>query len=166
VREAGQGRQLPAAAHAQARPPTTQNDPTIAADDQQPQQEQAHAGTSDTTHTHTHKRHTRTTQLTLALTWQQCEMHGSPMTRFGGPDAEHLPMFVRLMPMRSLTPVGQASFASICFTTKQGHNVRVTCQHQFVYNQRRVVRPSSAHLIEPPILFTHTQHTRHRRNGT
>ncbi|ELR18712.1 uncharacterized protein ACA1_395390 [Acanthamoeba castellanii str. Neff] len=34
--------------------------------------------------------------------------------------------------MRSLTPVGQASFASGCFVTKQGHNVRVTSQHQFI----------------------------------
>jgi hypothetical protein len=74
---------------------------------------------------------------------RQHELDGLLISVVGPPGPETLTTFVRLMLMRSPTPVAHPFFVTASvFVTKQGRGVRTTNRHQFLYDrQGRVLCP-------------------------
>ncbi len=80
----------------------------------------------------------------MALANQQAEMVGFPKTSFHLVDPEFLPLIVQIALTPSPTPVSQPLWATGILDTKHGRSVRVSSQHQILFNQqRRTVQRSS-----------------------
>ncbi len=68
---------------------------------------------------------------------RQHELDGLLISVVGPPGPETLTTFVRLMLMRSPTPVAHPFFVTASvFVTKQGRGVRTTNRHQFLYDRQ------------------------------
>ncbi|ELR18715.1 uncharacterized protein ACA1_395460 [Acanthamoeba castellanii str. Neff] len=78
--------------------------------------------------------------LCKLLSYDQFEMHGSPISSFGMVDQEFLPMLVQIVLMPSPTPVGQPLWTTTMLDTKHGRSMRVSTQQQYLFNQRRMAQ--------------------------
>jgi len=97
----------------------------------------------------------------VALANQQAEMHGFPKTSFYQMDQEFVPRIVQIALTPSPTPVSQPLWATGAFNTKHGRSVRVSAEHQVLFNQlRRMVLHSRSrgHHLFLTLAPLNTQH--------
>ena len=80
----------------------------------------------------------------MALANQQVEMHGFPTSSFGLVDQEFTPGILSIALTPSPTPMSQPLWVTCTLDTKHGRRVRVSTDHQILFNQqRRMVLRSS-----------------------